>query len=786
MTQSTSVLGHVRGESEFIDDIRPMLGELHVGFVGSPVAHGELKRVDASEALKVAGIKACFTAKDLHRARWGTIVQDQPLLVEKEIGHIDEPVCILASETREALEVARRLVKFEIQQMPAILSLDDAIAKRSFLHTPPPFKRGDAAAALRSSQHRLSGVFQIGGQEHFYLESQASIAYPMDGQQIKVISSSQHPTETQHVVAHALGLSFNQVICEVRRMGGAFGGKESQAAPFAAMAALVAQKLRRPARIVISKDDDMRTTGKRHPFQTHYEIGFNDDGLIHAIKLKLYADGGAYTDLSPSILDRAMFHSDGSYFIENVLIEGWVCKTHTHSNTAFRGFGGPQGALLIESLMEDIAQHLRKSGKNVDAADIRQRNLYGKDSRNTTHYGQVVENNLLPELYDRALKNSDYKNRRKRINQNNKSQQSVYHGIAITGCKFGISFTTRFLNQGNALVHIHRDGTVQVSTGATDMGQGVFTKIQIATARSLGIPETLVFVTSTSTEKNANTSPTAASSGSDINGMAAKVACDKILFRLKQVAANELSAHPAHHEIEVVEWSANSNSDSAFLQAVAYAKNIEIKDGQVTHLESGKSMSWQALINRAYLNRVSISDYGHMKTTELAFDRDQAQGRAFKYFTTGAAVSEVSVDRYTGEVKIVSSHLVMDLGRPIHHGIDLGQVTGGFVQGAGWMLTEKLYYGSDGRLHSHSPTTYKIPNIQDTPREFHVEFLENDLNSGVILRSKAVGEPPLLLSASVFAAVKDALRYMNETETINLRVPATPEEVLMNIPEYEL
>lgn len=785
MKSPANVLSHVRGTSEFIDDIPPMMGELHVGYVGSPVAHGELQKVDATEALKVPGVKACFTAKDLHHTHWGTIVQDQPLLVVKEIGHIDEPICILAAETREALDAAKQLVKFEIKPLPAILSLDEAIAKKSFLHAPPPFKRGDVEAGLRQSQHRLKGVFHIGGQEHFYLESQASIAYPVDGQQVKVISSSQHPTETQHVVAHALGLPYNQVICEVRRMGGAFGGKESQAAPFAAMAALVAHKLKRPARIILTKDDDMKTTGKRHPFQSHYEVGFDNDGTIQALQLKLYADGGAYTDLSPSILDRAMFHSDGSYFIENVFIEGWVCKTHTHSNTAFRGFGGPQGALLIESLMEDIAQHLRQGAPEVDAANIRLKNLYGKDSRNTTHYGQLVENNLLPDLYDKALMNSRYTKRRHEIDKINRSQNaSVLHGLAITGCKFGISFTTRFLNQGNALVHVHRDGTVQVSTGATDMGQGVYTKIQIASARSLGIPDELVFVTSTSTDKNANTSPTAASSGSDINGMAAKVACDKILFRLKQVAARIFESTTS--EIEVRDWRPEESRDRAYVDAQAAADKVRIQDGTVTYLPSNQTMTWAKLINSAYLNRVSISDYGHMKTTGLAFDRAEARGQAFKYFTTGAAVSEVSVDRFTGEVKILSSHLVMDLGRPMHHGIDLGQVTGGFVQGAGWMLSEKLHYGADGRLHSHSPTTYKIPNIQDTPRKFHVEFLENDLNEGTILRSKAVGEPPLLLSASVFAAVKDALRYTLPNDRIQLRVPATPEEVLMKIPEYEL
>lgn len=775
-----STKSHVLGQSEFIDDIPFMSNELHVGYVGSPVAHGELLSIDASEALTVEGIVGVFSAKDLHKKNWGTIVQDQPLLVDKVISHKDEPICLLASESRAALEHARKLVKFKIKSLPAILTLDEAIQKKSFLHATTPFKCGDIELALKNSPHRHHGVFRIGGQEHFYLESQASIAYPQDGDSIKIVSSSQHPTETQHVVAHALGLPFHSVTCEVKRMGGAFGGKESQAAPFAAMAALVAFKLKRPCRMVLTKDDDMKVTGKRHPFQTHFDVGFDDNGKILGLKLKLFADGGAYTDLSPSILDRAMFHSDGCYFLENALIEGWVCKTHTHSNTAFRGFGGPQGALLIESLFEDIAEHLRKLGRSTDAAEIRVSNLYGKTERNLTPYGQKVENNLLPELFQNVLKSSDYKQRRKEIELHNRKSKALIRGMAITGCKFGISFTTRFLNQGNALVHIHRDGTVQVSTGATDMGQGVNTKIQIVAARAFGIAAEDVHVTITSTEKNANTSPTAASSGSDINGMATQVACSKILSRLRQVALKALAGlSDSNTEIELKLHLSEK-------EALELESQIKFEKNQVTDNRTGKTMTWKDLVNLAYLHRISISDYGHMKTEGLAFDRAKGMGRAFKYFTPGAAVSEVSVDTYTGEVKILRTDILMDLGRPIHHGIDRGQVTGGFIQGAGWMLTENLFYSDDGGLVSHSPTTYKIPNIQDVPREFNVGFLENDLNEGTVLKSKAVGEPPLLLSASVFAAVKDALRYRSSSSYVDLKVPATPEEVLKKLPPHEL
>lgn len=784
-----STRSHVLGRSEFIDDIPFMSNELHVGYVGSPVAHGELLSIDASEALLVDGIIAVLTAKDLNKKSWGTIVQDQPLLVDKVISHKDEPICLLASESRAALEHARKLVKFKIKSLPAILSLDEAIKKKSYLHAPTPFQCGEVESALKNSPHRHQGVFRIGGQEHFYLESQASIAYPQDGNSIKIISSSQHPTETQHVVAHALGLPFHSVTCEVKRMGGAFGGKESQAAPFAAMAALVAFKLKRPCRMVLTKDDDMKVTGKRHPFQTHFDVGFDDNGKILGLKLKLFADGGAYTDLSPSILDRAMFHSDGCYFLENTLIEGWVCKTHTHSNTAFRGFGGPQGALLIESLLEDVAEHLRKLGRDknvaalgreIDAAEIRVLNLYGKTERNLTPFGQKVENNLLPELFQNVLKSSDYKKRRKEIEQHNQKSKALIRGMAVTGCKFGISFTTRFLNQGNALVHIHRDGTVQVSTGATDMGQGVNTKIQIVAARAFGIATEDVQVTVTSTEKNANTSPTAASSGSDINGMATQVACGKILSRLRQVALKSFIGN----KDPLYEFELDASITEKDLRDLE--SRIQFDKNQVKDTRTGKTIAWRELVNLAYLHRISISDYGHMKTEGLAFDRAKGKGRAFKYFTPGAAVSEVSVDTYTGEVKILRTDILMDLGRPIHEGIDRGQVTGGFIQGAGWMLTESLFYSEDGGLVSHSPTTYKIPNIQDVPREFNVGFLENDLNEGTVLKSKAVGEPPLLLSASVFAAVKDALRYRSTSSYVDLKVPATPEEVLKKLSPHEL
>ncbi|HAZ08877.1 MAG TPA: xanthine dehydrogenase molybdopterin binding subunit [Elusimicrobia bacterium] len=722
--------GHATGESVFIDDRPRAQGELEVGYVGAPVSAGRLKRVDAAKALAIPGVVAVFTAADLRHNRWGAIVADQPLLVSDEIGHIDEPVCVVAAETREALEAARRAISIEVEEGAPVYDIDEAAARGLILYRSQGLSRGDAAAAMARAPHRLSGSLEIGGQEHFYLESQASVVYPLEDGQLEIHTSSQHPTEVQHVCAEALGLRQHQVVCVVKRMGGAFGGKESQAAPFAAMAALVASRLKRAARIVLSKDDDMRTTGKRHPFKNRYEVGFDADGRILALRVELRADGGAYTDLSPSILDRAAFHVDGAYHIPDIRVDGMVCRTNRHSNTAFRGFGGPQGNLTIENILEEIALFLKK-----DAFEVRRLNVYGVDERNTTHYGQLVENNLLPELFARLHETSGYAERLESVQAFNASRVGKLRGLAMTAVKFGIAFTTRFLNQANALVNVHRDGTVQVSTGATEMGQGVNTKIRQVVAEAFAIETEMVRVMPTSTEKNHNTSPTAASSGADLNGAAALAACEEIKARLAPVAQG-----------------------------------------------AGKTLSWPELIDRAYRERVALGAYGYFRTEGLDFDAATRRGRAFKYFTQGTAVSEVEIDEYTGDLKLRRVDILMDLGRPLNCGIDRGQVVGGFIQGAGWMTTESLAYDAKGRLTSSSPTTYKIPGIQDAPRIFNVVLLDQPGNDGGIRRSKASGEPPLLLSASVLMAVKNALSQRSGSLP-GLRCPATPEEILMRLPE---
>lgn len=762
-TPHDSARGHVTGESVFVDDRARLEGELYVLPVGVPSSAGRLIAVDAEPALSCAGVLGFCTAQDLKHNRWGSIVEDQPILVEDRIGYHQEPAVLLIGSDPEALARAAALVKFKIEPGSPVLTIAQARQKQEFLYTANPFICGDVAKALAQAPHCLAGQFGCGAQDHFYLESQATVAYPLEGGCMEIHTSSQHPAETQRVVAEALGLSHHQVVCVVKRMGGAFGGKESQAAPFAAMAAIVARKFGRPARLILTKDDDMKMTGKRHPFQNDYEVGFDEDGRILGLKAQLFADGGAYLDLSPSILDRALFHLDGAYFLENVHLEGFVCRTNNPSNTAFRGFGGPQGTMTIESIIEDIAAYLGK-----DPLDVRQLNCYGIEERNRTHYGQIVTNNSLPQLFRLIEEKAAYRQRRKKIADGLSESAGKLRGLSVTATKFGIAFTSRFLNQGNALVNIQLDGTVQVSTGATEMGQGVNTKIQQIVAHAFGLSPEQVKVMATSTEKNANVSPTAASSGSDINGAAALNACEKIRQRLCWLYQNLLAGVPINDSHECPSFD-----DKALRRA-----DFDFQGNHIVHLPSQKAMNWGELVRLAYRQRIGLSDYAHFKTEGLSFDKTKSKGNAFAYYTTGVAATEVEVDEWTGQVKVVRADILMDLGRSINPGIDMGQVTGAFIQGMGWVTTEAVKTDSQGRLLTHSPVTYKIPNVQDVPREFNVELIANDSNTQNIARSKAVGEPPLLLGISVWTAIKDALNQKLKNSPVQLASPATPEAVL--------
>ena len=750
-----SALGHVTGLAPYIDDLRALVGELYVSFVGSPVAAGELVSVDATAALALAGVVGCWTVADVPgHNMFGVVAADEPFLANKEILYLGQPVAVVAAETPTALAAACKAVKVECRAAEPLLDLAESIRRKKFLGPRRRIARGDVDANLGNAPHLLSGVFTSGGQEQFYLESQAAIACPGEQGQMIVHSSTQNPTEIQAVVADMLGIGQHDVVCVCKRMGGAFGGKESQAAIPAMLAALVAHKTGRPARVIYNKDDDMRVTGKRHAYYSEWEAGFDDDGRILALRVAYYSNGGASTDLSLAVMERSLLHTDNCYFLPSVELTGQVCFTNLPSNTAFRGFGGPQAIVVIENILESIAQRLGKDG-----FDVRMRNLYGVGERNVTPYGQVFEKNHLPELFATLGARSQYHKRREEIARFNASSRTHIRGLAMTGVKFGISFTTRFLNQGNALVNLYTDGTVQVSTGATEMGQGVNVKIQQLIADEFGIDVSRVVLMSTSTEKNINTSPTAASAGTDLNGAAAVRACRTIKRRLRRFAAQRLA--------DVAMGLAPSTS------------HVQFRDNHVVDTRRPEvRIAVGQLCAEARRERVDLGARGFYATPGVDFNRETGQGTPFFYFTQGTAVAEVLIDRFTGELRVPRVDLLIDIGRSINPGVDRGQVIGGFIQGMGWVTAEALVYDDRGDLLSHSPTTYKIPAITDVPEVFNVATFDNNDNVRNVYRSKAVGEPPLMLGIAVWAAVKNALAHVAPGVLPGLQLPATGEEIL--------
>ncbi len=717
---------HVTGEAIFIND-KPLLAcELIVGLLYSPHAKAKIISIDIADAQKIPGVVSVVLAQDLHHNLWGSIIPEQPLLASDQVNYIGEVICVVGAETPASLKQALAAIRVDYQILSPILSIDEAIRSKSFIGPERAICRGDAHQHLASSPHRLNGQLMLHGAEHFYLENQSAIAYPLEDGHIEVHSSTQHPTETQSLVAEALGLAFSSVVCVSPRLGGGFGGKETQAGPIAAYAAIIAYKSRRPARLVLTKDDDMIMTGKRNPYWINYDVGFDNQGQILALSAYFYGDGGAYADLSTSILERALLHADNAYFIVHASFKGQVCRTNYHPHTAFRGFGGPKGVAMIEHVLDAVAHALKKDG-----LDIRKLNCYQAE-RNISPYGQKIFNNLLPDLFELLEQKSDYRARRQALESWNRNPKNHPRGLAATAIKFGIAFTARFLNQAHALVHLLRDGSVQVATGAVEMGQGVQARIKSLVAEQFGIDQSLVRMLHTRTDLCANTSPTAASSGTDLNGMAAVNACLKLKERLKNY----------------------------------------------------QSSSFSQTINRAYLDRVALSEYGFYKVPGLSFDKISGQGDAFLYFTQGVAASEVEINPLTGMVKILRSDLIMDLGRPINDTLDRGQVAGGFIQGCGWVMSERLYY-DHGKLLSHAPSTYKIPSIHDIPRIFSIDLIKNSGNNINLRGTKAVGEPPLMLCFSVWNAIKNALSYRITGPLAQLSIPVNPEDVLIHLGSYD-
>jgi len=646
----------------------------------------------------------------------------------------------------------------EYEQLPAIIDIESAIAANNIISPVRRIERGDLLTALQTAPHVISGELHTGAQEHWYLETQTALAIPGEGKEMFVHASSQNPSETQSIVAEVLGVRKNEVEVEVKRIGGGFGGKETQGNHVAAWAALLANATRQPVKIHLFRDDDQIMTGKRHRFMSRYEIGFDDDGLILAYKVDLNADAGSATDLTRAILERAMLHADNAYWLPNVLITGKAWKTNLPSNTAFRGFGGPQGMAVIENAIDRIARFLKK-----DAAEIRYLNFYRSTECNLTPYGEKVENNHLFRMYEKLVISSGYHARRQEINRFNRENEFYKRGISLTPVKFGISFTTAFMNQAGALVNIYTDGTVLVNHGGTEMGQGLHTKILQIAATELGIGPEQVRVNATNTSRVPNTSPTAASSGSDLNGMAVKNAIEIIKERLSGLAVTELaSQHPG----------CNFKKE-----------NIVFRERNVYDIEfPSHVISFAKLCSLARPNQISLSSTGFYKTPGIFFDRETGQGNPFFYFAYGMAVSEVEIDTLTGAHRVLRTDIIHDVGNSINEGIDIGQVEGGFIQGMGWCTTEEIKWDNEGHLLTHSPDTYKIPTINDIPGDFRVELLKDVPNPHTIHRSKAVGEPPFMLGLSVWLAIKDAISAVagHEKEP-EFSLPATGEVILMAV-----
>jgi xanthine dehydrogenase large subunit len=733
----------VTGEALYTDDLaRQFPGILHAWPVMAPWAHAFVVRLDAETAMLEPGVVATLTAADVPgEGDSGSNRHDEPLFPTEVLYH-SQPVAWVLGDTLEAARLGAERIKVEYRALAPVLTIDEAIGQESFHSGPFHIRRGDAAEAIARSPNRIGGEIAIGGQEHFYLETQCAITRLDEAGGIIVDSSTQHPTETQEIIGRVLGLSRNQVTVRCLRMGGAFGGKEVQANPWAAIAALGTWKTKRPVRVRLPRHLDMALTGKRHPFLAKFSAGFDDRGMLLGVDLKLYSDGGWSVDLSDPVLWRALFHCDNAYLIPALNATGWVCKTHKTSQTAFRGFGGPQGMLVIEDILDRIARTL-----DLQPDEVRERNFYREGD--STHYGQPVKDAARIGRIWRELKaSSGYEARREAIAVWNAGSAHYKRGIAITPVKFGISFTATFFNQAGALVLMYRDGSVQVNHGGTEMGQGLHTKIQQIAAESLGVTLEAVRVMPTQTDKVPNTSATAASAGTDLNGAAVLDACRQIQSRLIPVAAGLLECDEAM---------------------------VRFGEGRVFAGEV--SVDLARLVEAAYRNRIALFAHGYYRTPEIHFDPKTATGKPFHYFAYGAAVSEAEIDGFTGEHRILRADLLQDAGSSISPLVDLGQIEGGFMQGVGWLTVEELLWDSQGRVATAGASTYKLPSWPEMPEVFQVDFLERAAEPGVILGSKAVGEPPLMLAFSVREAIRAAIAAFGEGSIVTLDSPATPERI---------
>lgn len=767
---------HVSGKANYVDDIPEVEGTLYAGLGLAEIAHGKIINMDLSAVWQAEGVVSVLTGTELLHNNCGPVVADEPIIATDTVSFFGQVIFVVVAKTYQQAQQASRLAKVTYEALEPILTIEQAIARQSWILPPVQLTAGDANAKLAVAPYRLQGMAQVGGQEHFYLEGQICYAYPKEEDMLQVLCSTQHPTEMQLLISEAVGYGMHQVSVEVRRMGGGFGGKESQSAQWACITAILSVKLKRPVKLRLDRDTDMIVTGKRHGFAYQWDVGFDEQGMILGLYIQLASNCGSSTDLSGPVNDRAICHVDNGYYLDAVTIDSLRCKTNTVSNTAFRGFGGPQGMFPIEYIMDDIGYAL-----DIDPLIIRQRNFYTAMSeqagidfsaenideiapRSKTPYGTYVKDNILPDLVSKLAEHCDYFTRRETIKSFNEQSPIIKKGLALTPVKFGISFNATLFNQAGALVHIYTDGTILVNHGGTEMGQGLYSKIRQIVADEFSLDLSKIRLSATDTAKVPNTSATAASSGTDLNGKAAQAACINIRNRLQTFAAELANTKPSQ---------------------------VQFKDGYI--YASGQSWQFAEFIKLAYQARIQLWDSGFYKTPDIHWNPVLRYGRPFFYFAYGAAASEVAIDTLTGESKVLRVDILHDVGNSINPAIDIGQIEGGFIQGMGWLTSEELYWVPEGRkqghLFTHAPSTYKIPTATDMPKIFNVNLYDNQNLENTIHRSKAVGEPPFMLALSVFSALRDAVSANITTPILQngikvkpfLSAPATPEAILQAI-----
>ena len=744
-----SAVKHVTGKAIYTDDISEPKNLLHAVIGYSNCSKGVIKKIDYKDVLSSEGVVDIITEKDIEGINdVGPIFKGDKIFTSKNIEYYGQPIFAVIAKTNNLAKKAALKVKIDLKISKPIVSIEEALKKKSFVLKPKHLTRGNIKDGFKKSDNILKGKLYSGGQDHFYLEGQIAMTIPQEDNNFLVYSSTQHPSETQQIIGKVLKQNYNSIHVIVRRIGGGFGGKETQSFLFAAITSIAAKKLSKPVKLRVDRDDDMIMTGKRHDFLFDYEVGFNNSGEILALKIMMASRCGISPDLSGAINDRAIYHIDNAYFLPNIEINSYRCKTNTVSNTAFRGFGGPQGMFCIENIIENIAQKL-----NREASEIRKINFYKDKIKKTTHYGMRITDNVIEDIFNKLIKKSNYKKRKIEIDNFNKKNKVLKKGIAITPVKFGISFTTTHLNQGGALVHIYTDGSIHLNHGGIEMGQGLMTKLALVASNEFGLNYENIKISSTDTEKVPNTSASAASATTDINGAAIVNAINNIKSGLNEFIYDY--------------FKTNSK--------IKYENNFVYFDK--------RKISFKELINTAYLNRIPLSSSGFYKTDKINVNTKTLQGRPFLYFTYGAAVTEVIIDKLTGENKILQVDIIHDVGNSINKRIDKGQIEGGYIQGLGWLTTEEVSWKSNGVLTTHSPSTYKIPTAGETPFKFNVEIYDRGFNKEkVINRSKAVGEPPFMLAISSFIALKDAVYNANKGKNSeNLIAPATAENILKSL-----